>query len=324
MPVVQDTDMFYRGSRELARIYRGDHILVWEPGGGHDYSQDYLTLEVSQYSEPGIRVRNLADPTRWGPSFYYSINEGPWTYFTTGLIPGAVGDEVRLKGIRSANDDNLFHVRISGARSVKGNLMSLIYGDSFTGQTQCSASFNDLFSADTENVVHQSQATLEDAGDLVFPENVLNIDAGLQYFRMFRNCAYMTRGPKILPATTLSTYCYQSMFEGCVHLLNAPALPATVLPSSCYVSMFDGCTSLQNAPVLPAQVVEYMCYYRMFRNCTSLTTVKCLATDISATSCLTDWLYNVSPTGTFVKAPGVTYPSGADGIPSGWTIVETQ
>ena len=47
-----------------------------------------------------------------------------------------------------------------------------------------------------------------------------------------------------------------------------------------------------------------------------------LATDISASNCLTDWVYNVASSGTFYKAAGVTIPTGVSGIPSGWTVIE--
>ena len=48
-----------------------------------------------------------------------------------------------------------------------------------------------------------------------------------------------------------------------------------------------------------------------------------LATDISATGCLTDWVSGVSSTGTFTKAASMTaLPTGNSGIPSGWTVVD--
>ena len=34
------------------------------------------------------------------------------------------------------------------------------------------------------------------------------------------------------------------MFEGCTSLTTAPELPATTLASNCYYSMFKGCTNL--------------------------------------------------------------------------------
>ena len=59
----------------------------------------------------------------------------------------------------------------------------------------------------------------------------------------------------------------------------------------------------------------------MFVGCSSLNKIECYATDMSATDCLYKWVKDVSSTGTFIKAAGVTWPSGESGIPSGWTIV---
>ena len=71
----------------------------------------------------------------------------------------------------------------------------------------------------------------------------------------------------VLPATTLATYCYQQMFNGCTSLTTAPALPATTLADYCYDSMFRGCTSLTTAPELPATALAYNCYQYMFQGC---------------------------------------------------------
>ena len=99
-------------------------------------------------------------------------------------------------------------------------------------------------------------------------------------------------------------------------------LPATTLENGCYDSMFKNCKSLIKAPALPATTLANYCYSGMFRGCTSLNYIKCLATNISASNCLTNWLNGVSPTGTFVKKAGVTWPTGDSGIPSGWTVIE--
>lgn len=110
------------------------------------------------------------------------------------------------------------------------------------------------------------------------------------------------------------------MFSGCTSLTEAPALPATELVNSCYSLMFSGCTSLTSAPDLLASTPEIYCYWSMFNGCTNLSYVKCLATNISANNCLTYWLSGVSSTGTFVKAANTQWPSGASGIPDGWTV----
>ena len=140
------------------------------------------------------------------------------------------------------------------------------------------------------------------------------------YSSMFRGCTSLTTAPA-LPATTLAGLCYQSMFNGCTSLTTAPALPATTLANQCYYSMFEGCTSLTTAPELKAETLVMDCYRQMFNGCTNLTAVTCLATNISADDCTTNWLYGVAATGTFTKASSMTtWTTGVNGIPSGWTV----
>ena len=141
------------------------------------------------------------------------------------------------------------------------------------------------------------------------------------YNAMFRNCTSLVTAPE-LPATTLANGCYSYMFYGCTSLTTAPELPATILANFCYYGMFTNCTSLVTAPELPATTLTTWCYYYMFYNCSSLKYVKCLATDISATNCTRSWLLYVASTGTFVKAAEMEdWLVGADGLPSGWTVV---
>ena len=140
------------------------------------------------------------------------------------------------------------------------------------------------------------------------------------YCSMFRDCTSLVSAPA-LPAPTLINCCYQDMFRGCTNLTTAPELPATTLKSYCYRGMFYNCTSLTTAPELTVTMLANSCYLEMFQGCTSLNSVTCLATDISATDCTKDWLKNVAPSGTFTKAAGMTgWTTGADGIPSGWTV----
>jgi hypothetical protein len=61
----------------------------------------------------------------------------------------------------------------------------------------------------------------------------------------------------------------------------------------------------------------------MFRDCTNLNRIKCLATDISANSCTSNFLSNVAPSGTFIKNPSMSsWPRGWQGIPTNWTVVD--
>ena len=139
------------------------------------------------------------------------------------------------------------------------------------------------------------------------------------YRLMFQNCSTLTTAP-VLPATTLVESCYYQMFNNC-SLTTAPELPATTLAVSCYYQMFKGCTSLTTVPELPATTLVESCYYQMFNRCTHLNYIKCLATNISASGCLNDWVSGVAASGTFIKDANMTsWPTGNNGIPSGWTV----
>ena len=114
------------------------------------------------------------------------------------------------------------------------------------------------------------------------------------------------------------------MFRGCTSLTSAPALPATTLTSSCYNGMFYNCTSLSSAPALPATELYSSCYQNMFRGCTSLSAMDVKFTAWSPSSATDNWLSGVAATGTF-KCPADldTTISDVSHIPSGWTVEVT-
>ena len=139
------------------------------------------------------------------------------------------------------------------------------------------------------------------------------------YREMFLGCSSLTIAPE-LSALTLTENCYRGMFQGCSALETAPALPALILVDSCYRSMFYNCTSLAIAPVLPAKTLTNQCYYAMFQLCSKLNYIKCLATNISASSCTQNWVQGVAASGTFIKDVNMNdWATSTSGIPSGWT-----
>ena len=144
------------------------------------------------------------------------------------------------------------------------------------------------------------------------------------YSSMFANDSSLTAAPA-LPATTLAQSCYYNMFKNCTGLTTAPALPATTLAQQCYYSMFQNCTGLTAAPVLPAETMANYCYNNMFNGCSKLSSVTCLATTLvnnGTTNWLTDAGTDESVTSRTFTAPASTdWPSGNNGIPSGWTRV---
>ena len=114
------------------------------------------------------------------------------------------------------------------------------------------------------------------------------------------------------------------LFKDCVGITDASrlVLPAMKLTPYCYASMFNGCSSLTTAPILPALTLVEGCYEYMFNDCSSLSYIECYATDISETDCTKNWVSGVSSSGTFIKEYGITWPTGNNGIPSGWDVIE--
>ena len=165
----------------------------------------------------------------------------------------------------------------------KGNVMSLLYGDDFKGETTIEedGAFCALFSDYDGNV----ECKVVNAKDLSLPATTL---ASYCYFCMFFGCTTLTTPPSILPATTLADYCYDDMFYNCTSLTAAPELPATTLASYCYSYMFYNCTSLTTAHALPATTLTNYCYRSMFNGCTSLTTAPELPATTLAESCYVD------------------------------------
>lgn len=176
-------------------------------------------------------------------------------------------------------------IHITGKHNLKGNCLSLIFGDNAYGKTDIR-------------------------------------EYARCFYILFANNNVVMVDENFLPATILAFTCYGSMFMDCRNLIQAPKLPATELENYCYENMYDGCDNLTQAPELPATTLVVGCYRSMFRGCGKLNYIKMLATDISAMDCLYGWVYNVASSGTFVKHPDmVDLPNGINGIPNGWKVL---
>lgn len=314
----------------------------------HDYSTQYLTTEA--LGNGNISLEKHADTvkyTRYVPlsDIQYSKNNSEWISYSYGTnISVVTGDKIKWKAtINDGNYRYYYYSYYSSTADYKayGNPLSLCFGDNFIGITDIS---------DYEyvhNYLFRGNERLIDASDISLPATTLSTFC---YEHMFEACASLTAAPA-LPATTLALGCYRHMFDRCTSLTTAPELPATTVAEACYYYMFHdctslttapsilpattlatgcyrimfmNCTSLTTAPVLPATTLADDCYDSMFYNCTSLNSVTCYATNISASNCTKEWLLSVSSTGTFTKAAGASWPSGSNGIPSGWTVVEAS
>lgn len=305
------------GSTECGAIYKGTS-LIWE--NEDYYKSQYLTIESLEDDNVITWKMNSSNTTE--KTIEYSTDKITWTSATsttsgTTLAILNTDEKLYLRGNNNqyctgSGNQNMF--TSTKKFNLSGNIMSLINSSSFSNLTSLANlgqhTFRSMFQG----------TKVVDVSRLQLPATTLINGC---YNAMFQGCGYLYNAPK-LPATTLANHCYMQLFDS-TNLTVAPELPATTMKSQCYQSMFANCTSLTSAPELPATTLAQYCYYRMFRYCSKLNYIKMLATDISALSCLDDWVNGVVSTGTFIKDPNMTsLPTGTSGIPSGWTVQDAS
>ena len=192
----------------------------------------------------GDNVLSIAKSTADAPSVtvQYSYDNATWqnlgTTATTPLeltVPKNTKVYLRATANAWANADGYNYIIMQHSHKIGGNIMSLLVGSSFDGtETTISTAraFQKLFYNDT---------ALTDAGNLLMPASTISQYC---YANTFYMCTNMVAAPAMLPATALQPYCYSGMFTGCSSLITAPELPATDLKQFCYAGMFSACTSL--------------------------------------------------------------------------------
>ena len=286
-----------------------------------DFEHQYLTFDIMSGGTITWKQPIVGKMSRETRSIECKVNTGNWRTFNIyNNINVNAGDVVRFRGEYpyygappgpgDIFEYSAYHIIASEGTilNIKGNIMSLVYGDNFIGNSGLtdSANFCGLFSS--LNVIS--------AEHLVLPSSVLTT---MCYYALFRDCYNLTTPPE-LPATTLADWCYGCIFDTCMSMTTPPELPATTLAEGCYFETFRNCHSITRAPDLLAPVLDVNSYKEMFSNCIHLTYVKCTAAYSS--DGVENWFLDVPSGGTFVKNANTTWPTGVSGIPEGWTIID--
>lgn len=218
----------------------------------------FIALEDATFKFSGTSTANTLS---------YSLDEGEtWVTLANNTYSPTVisGNKIMFKGNCVGGRNGIGRFYSTGRFSIDGNVMSLLFGDSFRGKTSLSgyvSPFSDLF---------YSNSYLIDASNMALPATELVYGC---YANMFANCRNLELPPEELPATVVEDSAYQSMFDGCSKLRTAPVIKAeTVKDYSCQ-SMFWECTALYSMPKLNAIELGEYCYDSMFGYCTSLRVV---------------------------------------------------
>lgn len=315
-------------------------------GSGYELLEATITIEgetinghyavaVVEYEQAGTDISGIPltfviktdGYIRWGQTntvtttpktISYSKNGGNWVSITSSVVPSdcprinvVAGDILRFKGDNETYGSGSYgnaHFQDSTAEyNVYGNIMSMMYGDNFSGQTALTGTFGEFFSGEK---IHSAKS-------LILPATSLNGGIYGAYSKMFMNCRMLTQTPS-LPATKVRGSDYDHMFAGCGGLTQAPRLPqsmdigiynldygvnhnssrfsymfenctgitkvpydylpsliqgvetGSMLPAGCFEGMFKGCTNLVKVPDLPYPVLGDYCYKAMFEGCSNL------------------------------------------------------
>lgn len=316
----------YWHGREVLKEYKGGRLVYEKQSSIPDYLC-FTALEAGQFT---LTIPAAVTPT-YLSYIEWSKDGRTWNHTdntseaVTIDVQVASGEKVYWRGrgnvtstSYSSGSYSVFSSSKNGGGKmsfdVSGNLMSILALDAFSESMS--------WDSNTRTLCNLFEYTaIRYAKDMIIPLNYIGYYAAIYMFRG----SSMVSAPTMHP-TRLGCNALNSTFASCKSLTDVSGIDLSGVTTfdvysgsgrNCY-NTFSNCTALTTAPLLPTIAPVVGTYQTMFNNCSSLSYVKCLATDISATNCLNNWLSGVSSTGTFIQAEGVTWPRGASGIPTGW------
>lgn len=299
----------------------------------HDYSEDYLSI-INEYNGENTLVltARTTGSSVTTNTFSYSTDGGNTWITTTDTAAGRriaipAGGKVMLR-----HSGTMYYYDVSSSRyhtiectqpfSVAGNPLSLIYGSDYLGDNKFVMDWGLAYVfANATTLVSAAKLNL----DISFYENRNGTDVEHKHccHSMFQTCTSLVNAPD-LPQTKLSTSCYASMFVGCTALRTAPQLPSTEIAVGSYYSMFSGCSSLtEGADLKKVNKLGTNGITEMYYRCSSLEKAYAPTVDFSDTYNSTDWLKNVSASGTLYADASIaaTIPTdNTSGCPTGWVV----
>ena len=234
----------------------------------------------------------------------YSVNGNEWVQLGTSIVD--FGGELGTLQLRGKS--------LTGTATSITKYSQISFGNNDVFVT-CSGDIRTLIDYDNYNHANTEEARFchlfSECKALIstpqLPATTLATDC---YRSMFYKCYNLTQAPE-LPATTLANQCYANMFSQCVNLVQAPELPATTLAEGSYSSMFSCCNSLITAPELPAMTLAYRCYSSMFHECTNLTKAPKLPATTLADECYANMFYECYSLTQAPELPATTLAGGS-------------
>ena len=269
----------------------GISLSPWTPEdpldtGNAEQNMLFTPLTIEAAVAGAVVNFDICTQVATNPVYYRLCSGTSWTDWkayvdNSDVTLANVGDKVQFKSDNAAFSAfdgftyDFSRFKLSAACYVYGNVMSLIDSDHFN---TCFTLTSDYALAFLFAGMTASQPVLfHDSKRLLLPAVTLTPYC---YYGMFQLCTILTGLPDdFLPATTLAEGCYAHMFDSCYGLNSLPEglLPAAkdgvgALAEECYYNMFQACDGLTALPagLLPATTLASHCYDSMFSSCSYL------------------------------------------------------
>ena len=281
---------------------------------------DYLYIENvdesdCELSSTTYTSKTLPPPDKYTNKVEFSTDKETWTtwnFDTANTLTIPIGGKVYLRNNSGVfnyyGTDGYYYVtsiKTTMKCNVGGNLNTLLnYNEEILDISDKRSCFRRLFIG----------AKIVDASKLVMPATTLSQYCYAEFFS--GNSSLIA--PPELPAVNLADSCYYKFFYECSSLTASPSLPATTLAKGCYESMYERCYKLTTGPILPASTLVPNSYKWMFNSCWKLSSVTIYA-NTNADNALYNWLNGVPSSGTLYNYGVLPLPQKTpSGVPNGW------
>lgn len=215
--------------------------------------------------EDGNEISIVKNGSAPACTFEYSTDGSNWNSYT-------IGNKITI-----GKDEKVYFRSGINGNSIISSSVSNYHYFTISKKANVSGNINSILKQDFESVISLQNYA---------------------FLYLFKLTEIVDASSLLLPAMTLTNYCYYRMFHSCSSLTQAPELPATALASNCYQQMFYGCIELNQIKV------HFNSFYSS-----------------GTTYGTTGWMTNTSATGTFICPEGLVIPErGTRTVPEGWTI----
>lgn len=302
------------GTNQINKVYVGS-VQVWSN------APDYFWVENTSDTAGNILISKSSSVLSNTVAVEYSTDKINWT--SMGTIDSSISQiytaipansRMYLRATATAWGTSSEGVRILGkTHKVGGNILSLLYGSSFTGTetTAAASAFSHLFYGNT---------ALTDASELVIPMTTIENYA---MNSMFSGNTALTAPPDLSHVTRVEGRGMSSMFSGCSSLAGTMDLSSvTRIDIESLRGLLYNCTSITSCDLSALTTVSTSALAGAFQGCTSFNAVDIRSMTTWDTTKSQYWLSQTAATGTVTinqALDGVIRTNDDSAVPYGWS-----